>query len=288
MIPHDQSAGDDMKERAGEPRIAILVLGCLLTVYQRCAQVIRATWGSRASRNVDIYYVYGAQSAKTDQEMVDIEHLIACVRPQLRDGDVWVSGDTILCGATDVRDGQPNCILRKRLIAFGYLAKERAYDFVYAVCASSYVDVDRLKQYVTSLPSTGVYHGALHVDGLSGYPFVSGASFLLSRDLAADLAENAGAILSAYPDTMPDDVAIGHFIANKYCEESVAEIADRIGSARKPTNNQTFVMPYGHGSMDFVTAPAYSHVPNEHCYHFHFNSRRMWDMENFHRRFFAT
>ena len=288
MVSHDQSVRNDGREAAGEPRIAILVLGCLLTVYQRCAQIIRATWGAQAWHNVDIFYVYGAQSAKSDQEMVDIEHLICRGRPQLQDGEVWVSGDTILCGAADIREGQPNCILRKRLIAFGYLANQRRYDFVYAVCASSYVDVAGLKRYVRSLPATGVYHGALHVDGATGFPFVSGASFLLSRDIAADLADSAGTILSAYPDTMPDDVTIGHFVASNYCNESVAEIADRIGAARKPTNGQTFVMPYGHGSMDFVTAPAYSHAPSEHCYHFHFNSRRMWEMENFHRRFFAA
>jgi hypothetical protein len=133
-----------------------------------------------------------------------------------------------------------------------------------------------------------VYHGALHVHGQSGYPFVSGASFLLSRDIAADLADNAGGILSAYPDAMPDDVVIGHFIASKYCSESVAEISRRIAIGTRPTENQTFVMPYGDGSVDFVTAPAYSHVPHERSYHFHFNSRRMWEMENFHRRFFSS
>lgn len=288
MIPQDPSAKEDPPQGEPEPRIAILVLGCLLTVYHRCLEIIRATWGAKSIDKVDIFYVYGGQSAGTRDDMIDIEHLICRARPRLKDREVWVSGDIILCGATDVREGQPNCILRKRLIAFGYLANQRSYDFVYTVCASSYVDVRGLKRYVGTLPSTGVYHGALHVHGESGYPFLSGASFLLSRDIAADLADHAEAIISAYPDVLPDDVAIGHFIAARYCKESPAEISRRIVAAARPTDNQTFVMPYGHGSVDFVTAPAYSQVPDERSYHYHFHSRRMWEMENFHRRFFAS
>ena len=287
MIPYDQSLADQPRSRAGEPRVAILVLGCLLTVYDRCIRAIRATWGSKRVRGADIFYVYGGQSANTDQEMVDIASLIARAPARLQDGEVWVSGDIILCGAADVREGQENCILRKRLIAFGYLANQRCYDFIYTVCASSYVDVEELKRYAGTLPATGVYHGALQVHGPSGYPFVSGASFLLSRDIAADLADSADAMLAAYPPAMPDDVVIGHFIANKHGRESAAAIAERIAVGARPTADQTFVMPYGNGSVDFVAAPAYSHVPRVKTYHFHFNSQRMWEMENFHRRFFA-
>jgi hypothetical protein len=287
MIPHNESAGDRLRPGAHEPRIAILVLGCLLTVYDRCIRMVRTTWGAKSVDNVDIFYVYGGQNTKSRMEMLDIEHLIGRPGPQLQDGEVWVVGDIILCGAADVFEGQRNCVLRKRLIAFDYLANQQHYDFVHTVCATSYVDVEGLRRYARSLPSTGVYQGALHVHEPSGYPFVSGASLLLSRDVAADLADSAPAIISAYPDDLPDDVVIGHFVASKYCNESIAEIANNIATAKIPTNNQAFVMPYGVASLDFVTAPAYSHVPHEHAYHFHFNSRRMWEMENFHRRFYA-
>ena len=110
-----------------------------------------------------------------------------------------VFGDIILAGAADLRVDQDDCILRKRLLAFGYLANQRRYDFIYAVCATSYVDVSALKRYVSGLPASGVYHGPLHVHGPSGYPFVSGASFLLSRDMAAALADSAEQILSTHP-----------------------------------------------------------------------------------------
>jgi hypothetical protein len=272
----------------GEPRIAILVLGCLQTVYQRCISTIRSTWGSQSVANVDIFYVYGGQSVSGVRDMIDIEELIGRARPRLRDGEVWTSGDVILCGAADVRADQPDCILRKRLFAFGYLANEQRYDFIHTVCAASYVDAVGLKRYVRGLPSTGIYQGALHVDAENSCPFVSGASFLISKDIASDLARNAEAILSTYPVNMPDDVVVGHFIATKYCRESVAEISKRIANGAHPTDNQTFVAPYGQGSTDFVRAPEYIQVPHKESYHFHFNSGRMWEMENFHRRFFAT
>ena len=200
-------------------KTAILVLGCRQPVYQRCIQTIRATWGATASDHTDIFYVYGAKSS-TGAALIDVEQLLALheaepPRHALSDGDVWVSRDLILCGAADVFRDQPDCILRKRLLAFGYLANERGYDFVYNVCASSYVDVAALERYIDGVPRSGVYHGAVVVHGASGFPFVSGASFLISRDVAADLANSAERILASYPETMPDDVAIGHFIASK-------------------------------------------------------------------------
>lgn len=271
-----------------EPRIAILVLGCLLTVYDRCIKTIRATWGSQSVDNVDIFYVYGAQHATTSDEIVAIEDLIGQAPPQLQDFEVWASDDVILCGATDVREGQENCILRKRLIAFDYLANKQGYDFIYTVCATSYVDVERLRQYVRTLPFTGVYHGPLAVDGAGGYPFVSGASLLLSKDIAADLANHATTIILTYPESLPDDVVFGHWIATKYANEPVAEISSRIASEQKPTNNETFVMPNGQAIINFVVTPEYSHMPQEKAFHYHFHSRRMWEMENFHRRFFAA
>jgi len=281
-------AGIALQRDEREPRIAILVLGCLQTVYDRCIKSIRATWGAKPRANTDIFYVYGSQFANAEPDMVDIAHLIGQNRPDLQDFEAWVSKDIILCGAADVYAGQLNCILRKRLIAFGYLANQQRYDFVYTVCASSYVDVDALQRYVKSLPATGVYHGPLNVHGPSGFPFVSGSSILLSRDIAADLADNAQTIIATYPDAMPDDVVIGHWIANKYCTQPMAEISSRIGADTKVTDNQTFVMPHGEGLMDYVWSLAHDQLPKEKTFHYHFHSQRMWEMENFHRRHFAA
>jgi hypothetical protein len=273
-----------------EPRIAILVLGCLLDVYDRCIKVLRSTWGSRSVPDVDIFYVYGGLVANPGRpDMLPIEQLIGQPAPTLQDGQAWVLGDVILCGAGDVREDQADGILRKRLIAFGYLAKHRAYDFIYTVCAASYVDIDALGRYVRTIPRRGVYHGGLNVDAETGYPFVSGASFLISRDVATHLADNAATILAGYPDTLPDDVAIGHFIARTLTGLPPAEIARRIEAGLRATDNETFVVPnVGQASLDFVTAPASQQAPRDNVYHFHFHTHRMWEMEDFHHGFFST
>lgn len=289
MIRHDGAALLGPADAQDEPRIAILVLGCLLTVYDRCIQTIRTTWAARTTSSVDIYYVYGGQNPGPGHDVVDVERLIGQPRPHLQDGAVWVSGDIILCGASDLQSVQSNCVLRKRLLAFGYLANHENYDFVYTVCAGSYVDVEELKRYVRALPRTGVYHGPLNVHGATGYPFVSGSSILLSKDLAGELGRHAEEIWSTYPEDVADDVVIGHWVASRHCSESVDEIRARIGVSPRATSNETFVAPYGGQIMDFVTSPAYSQVPRGPSYHFHFHSRRMlWEMENFHRRFFAA
>jgi hypothetical protein len=273
--------------RTRERRVAILVLGCLLPVYERCIQVIRATWGSTRREDVDVFYVYGGQSTPADPAMPSIEALIGRPRPALADYEVWAAGDIILCGAADVYAGQPDCILRKRLAAFGYLARERRYDFVYTVCATSYVDVAALQRYVEGLPTKGVYHGPLGVHGPTGQPFVSGASILLSRDVAAGLAADARAIVAGNTDAEPDDVAIGRWVAANCCATPAAQIGARIAAGQKATDDQTFVLPSGKGLVNFVESAADTHALEPGAYHYHFHSRRMWEMEAFHRRFFA-
>lgn len=263
----------------------MLVLGCLLTAYDRCIRTIRATWASQAHPNVDVLYLYGGQGTNAGQDAVDLETILGRPRPALPDGAVWASGDIVLSGCQDLQHFQPNCILRKRLFAFGHLAQR--YDFIYTVCASSYVDLASLQRYVRTLDRHGIYQGPLNVDGRSGYPFVSGASMLLSRDLAAALADHATAIIAAYPDHMPDDVVIGHWMATNHAQRPPAEIRARIAAGEKPTDNQTFVEPNGLGIVDFVFAPAFRQMPRPQTYHYHFHSQRLWDMENFHRRFFT-
>lgn len=272
-----------------QPRIAILVLGCLLPAFERCIDVIRTTWGAHAIDGVDVFYVYGAQPTASGAALVPLEQLVDGPVPHLDDGEVWASRDVLLCGAADLFVDQPNCVLRKRLYAFGHLAVDRSYDFVHAVCASSYVDVAGLKRYVCDLPTWhGIYHGGLLVHEPTGYPFVSGASILLSRDIAGELGRRAPEILASYPESLPDDVVIGHVVASTRCAESLAEIGERIASGVKATANETFVVPNGWSSVDYVRADVESQVAQPQVFHYHFDSRRPSHLWRFHHRFFTA
>ncbi len=273
---------------ASGPRVAILVVGCLLPEYSRCIRAIRSTWGATSTDAVDIYYVYGTQRVNPAPGVMGIEELIGRPGPSLREHEAWVSGDVILCGAADLLAEQRDCVLRKRLIAFGYLANDGHYDFVYTVCACSYVDVGVLRGYVNELPASGVYQGPLGIHAASGAPFVSGASMLLSRDLAADLSRHAGAIIAANDGVEPDDVAIGRWIAEHHSHEPVRDICRRIAAGERATSGQTFVIPYGRGLTDYVLSPPVDQIPRPQTYHYHFHAQRIWQLEAFHRRHFSA
>ena len=98
-------------------KTAILVLACLSPVYDKCINTIRNTWGAHTDSEVDVYYVYGGQSSKNIPDLVDVEDLIGQPRPELKDRDVWVGSDIILCGCADTIQEQKDCLLRTRLIA---------------------------------------------------------------------------------------------------------------------------------------------------------------------------
>lgn len=275
-----------MTSAAPAPRTAILVLGCLLPVYVRCVQAIRRTWGATTAADVDVLYLYGTQVADPDVERADLAALIGAPVPELDDGAAAVVGDHLLTGSGDLWADQADCVLRKRLIAFAHLAELERYDFVYNVCAGSYVDVDVLRRYVGGLPRRGVYHGPVSVCGTSGHPFVSGASMLLSMDVAADLAGHADEIIAGNDGALADDVAIGRWIARYRCEETEAEICGRIGAGVPATGGEAFVLPFGRGMVDWVLAPGSEHFPKRDTFHYHFHSQRSRELKAFHRRHF--
>jgi hypothetical protein len=270
------------------PRTAILVLGCLLPVYVRCTQAIRRTWGATIADDVDVLYLYGAQVANRDAERLDLAQLIGQPVPELGDGAAVLVDDHLLVGTGDLWADQADCVLRKRMIAFAHLAELRRYDFVYNVCAGSYVDVETLQRYVRGLPRQGVYHGPVSVCGSSGHPFVSGASMLLSTDVAADLAAHADEIIAGNDGGLPDDVAIGRWVAEHRCEESEADICRRISAGVPATAGEAFVLPFGRGMVDWVLAPGTDHFPKRDTFHYHFHSERSRELEAFHRRYFKS
>jgi hypothetical protein len=226
--------------------------------------------------------------ADRDAERVDLAQLLGQPVPELDDGAAVLVGDNLLAGTGDLWADQPDCVLRKRLIAFAHLTETKQYDFVYNVCATSYVDVETLQRYVRDLPRQGVYHGPLSVCGYSGHPFVSGASMLLSMDIVADLAAHADEIIAGNGDGLADDVAIGRWIAEHHCEESEAEICRRIAAGVPATAGEAFVLPFGRGMVDWVFAPVAEHRPKQDAYHYHFHSQRSRELEAFHRRNFTS
>ncbi len=155
----------------------------------------------------------------------------------------------LLEGATILFQGEeciiPGC-LRKTILA---LRKYRdQYDFVVRTNLSSIIDLPRLYDYLQESPNRTCYAGYHGYYG--SIQFCSGALFVMSRDIASYVADNAD-----IASTLPDDVYIGGLIMNRY------------GVIYRLLNRHD----YSAGNVD-IQAPA--------CFHYRFKSEdRMEDTE---------
>ena len=268
-------------------KTAILILGCASPPYDQTIATIRNTWARTPVPGVDIFYVYGIPHSSKAWEVL---------APQVR-GDwdklptegVARFEDCLIADCADHIDHQEDCLLHKRLAAFGYLAESGEYDFIYTVCATSYVDQEALLNYIGQITPKKIFQGIVGVCGFSGMPYVSGASMLLSADIAQELSAHRQSIIADNKFGYRDDVTIGTWVAENLSDTSLTHIIRKIHEGAPATGDGTFVLPNCHGaSIGLVNAPAAKHKPSAGIYHYHFNSRGSADMARFHQRFFST
>lgn len=95
----------------------------------------------------------------------------------------------------------------KTLLAFEYLVKHYEFDYIIRTNSSSYFDLSRLRRFIASAPRQNLYAG--YPGQFYGEDFLSGAAFIMSRDVVTTVVEN--------PDLwnleLPDDVAISRLVA---------------------------------------------------------------------------
>src|ERR1700712_562138 len=126
-------------------RIAIVVLGCVSSPYDRTIDAIRQTWGSQRVLGLDIFYLYGHPHSEEGRRVL-AEYLGGSV-PRVEDDGICHIEDVLIAGCADHINEQQDCLLRKRLSAFAYLSAGDRYDLIYTVCATSYVDQRQLVRY---------------------------------------------------------------------------------------------------------------------------------------------
>lgn len=273
-----------MRGSSRSRRVAVLVLACASEPYDRLIDTIRDTWASRQLPGVDIFYVYGNTEPGRPSEV--LSRYVAGDLPRVEPGGVRRFDDVLIVGCADTIDEEEDCLLSKRLRAFGYLAEPDRYDLIYTVCASSYVNLDEFCRHAESLPLRGTVSGCIAVDGTGTAPFISGASMVLTADVARELARNAENILAQNQYGFRDDVAIGHWIAGNLSEIPIDELIEDVHEARPFTRKHMF-LPTGEKEIDLVMKPSENHRPAAGAYHYHFHSRRSDDMRRFHDRYFA-
>lgn len=287
----DGDAGEQAAPATGDRRacksVAVLVLGCLLPQYERCLDVIQGTWASKSSADIDVYYALGAHFDHTTASATAVEKYLGGEGPAVNAFEAKQIGSVIACGCADAIQLQGDCLLRKRLIAFHYLVDAGRYDFVYTVCASSYVDLAGLRYYIDSVDDEMLFHGPVGICEFTGRPYISGASMLFSIDLVERLVRDTSRILEDNGGRYADDVALGSWIARRFSDAGEERIVENVRAGRRATGDNTFVMPGPPGMIDYVGVDPERQVRVQGAHHYHFKTDAIEQMAEFHQRYFA-
>jgi len=263
-------------------RIAIVVLGCVSPPYDQTIEAIRNTWGSRRVPGLDIYYLYG--NPHDEQGRRILSRYVGARVPVVEDDAICEIQDVLIVGCADNVMQQDDCLLRKRLRAFAYLSSTDRYDLIYTVCATSYVDQQQLVRYADSLRPGRWIAGVISIDTSSRAPFVSGASMILSVDVARELGAHRNEIIEGNLFGQCDDVTVGHWIATRMSRVGLAAFMADVTSDRPMTAEHLFVS-CPEGTVDYVMVPPRDHLRVQDAFHYHFHSETVNDMVQFHRRF---
>jgi hypothetical protein len=264
-------------------RIAVVVLACASAPYDRTIDAIRRTWGEQRVPGVDIYYLYGNPLDEEGRRV--LSRYLDGPLPTVEADAIYTSGDVLITGCADHIAEQEDCLLRKRLRAFDYLAATDRYDLIYTVCATSYVDQQQLTAYAGALTARRLIAGTIGLHA-STAPFVSGASMILSVEMARALGASRQEIIDASTFGHCDDVAIGNWIATRVSSVPLTTFIADIEAGRPMTSEHVFVS-CPDGTVDYVTVPAEDQHPVRDAFHYHFHSAKPEDMLAFHQQYYA-
>ena len=155
------------------------------------------------------------------------------------------------------------------------------------VCATSYVDKSALTNYADSMDRQLGFHGPVGLGDESNTPYVSGASILITCDLAERLVNARDEVLTANRYRWADDLAIGLWVANSISSTPLADMVERIASNRPATDDNTFRPMVPQNFIDFRATDEEAQTPVAGAPHYHFVTDRIHDMETFHLNHFA-
>lgn len=159
-------------------KIIILVLSHFEEPYKKLEQNIRETWASHSNDLVKVLFYHGANR---DSGFEDI-----------------IEGDKIIL---NTKEGLEN-IGYKTIRAFEKVLSSYEFDYVFRTNSSSYVNINKLLEYVSDKPLESFYHGVIGYS--EGNKFASGSGYFLSKDLVELVVKNK----EQWPHSYIDDVAI--------------------------------------------------------------------------------
>jgi signal peptidase I len=164
---------------SNKKNVIILVLSHYEEPYVMLENCIKQTWSKTNLDNVNVIFYHGG-------------------------GKESIKGDKIVI---DYPEGYHN-IGHKTIRAFEILLQNNNFDYIFRTNSSSYVNIEKLVQYLDDKPLNNFYHGVIgrHND----INFASGCGYFLSKDVVKKVVENK----SNWPHQIIDDVAIAYLLRN--------------------------------------------------------------------------
>jgi hypothetical protein len=139
--------------------VIILVLSHYEEPYVMLENCIKQTWANHNLDNVKVFFYHGGE-------------------------DECIYEDKII---TNYPEGSHN-IGYKTIRAFEILLKNNNFDYIFRTNSSSYVNIDKLVDYLDDKPVNEFYHGIVGNHG--GINFASGCGYFISKDLVEKVVEN--------------------------------------------------------------------------------------------------
>jgi len=97
----------------------------------------------------------------------------------------------------------------KTLAAFRYAYENLEFDYIYRTNVSSYLDLEKLLNYISNKPRNDFYAG--HLGFSNNTEFASGSGYFLSKDLVKRCLKHA----SEWDHDLVDDVSLGNLLTQK-------------------------------------------------------------------------
>lgn len=180
--------GDPEKGQKTPIRIAVLVLSAD-GPYTSWINGIRQTWGKETDENFRVFYYYG------HREGFPVPPKNKCIQ----------IGDDLICGCTESFHN----VMHKTAISFVHVFKNVQFDYLFRCCATSYVQKDRMVEFLRDKPRNRFFCGVPIRNFRCTY--VAGWGYFMSRDLVETVVSNTKKL--TYGRT-PDDLALTRFLSS--------------------------------------------------------------------------
>lgn len=202
----------------------ILVLSMDQGYYRSLAYASKATWDSVEQEGVETVYYFGDEGITSKEE--------------------YIEGNKDLFTGTG--EGL-TAIGYKTIAAYEWALKNKQFDYIVRVNASTYVNKRTLHEYIQGLPDEGLYSGVGAPYTFIGYDFYYawGPHYTISRDVVKSIVKYQ----ERWRHGLMDDVALGLFMEeNGYKLNNTGAMAS-IDIRRYSNPEQYFLISYNCGGV---------------------------------------